>query len=73
MEYILNKNIYLENCQHLHSRDLSVKEVSIWLNMETQACSNFGITVLTKRSFKIASRVGLNAVTKDLVNNSVLI
>lgn len=70
---MLNKNIYLKITGHLHSRDLSVKDVSIWLNMETQACSNFGITVLIKRSFKIASRVGLNEATKDLVNSSVLI
>lgn len=56
---------------HLHSSDLSVKDASICLNMEQQACSNLGITVLIKRSFRIASRVGFNEATKDLVNNSV--
>jgi len=56
---------------HLHSSDLSVKDASICLNMEQQACSNFGITVLIKRSLRIASRVGFNEATKDLVNNSV--
>lgn len=59
--------------RHLHSSDLSVNDASICLNMEQHACSNLGITVLMKRSFKIASKVGLNEATKDLVNNSVSI
>jgi len=59
--------------QHLHSNHLSVNDASICLNIEQQACSNFGITVLMKRSFKIASRVGFNEATTDFVNNSVSI
>lgn len=48
-----------------------MNEESICLNIEQQACSNLGITVLMKRSFKIASKVGLNELTNVLVNKSV--
>lgn len=56
---------------YLHSNDLSVNDVSICLNIEQQACSNLGITVLINSSFKMASNVGFNEATKDCVNNSV--
>lgn len=59
--------------KYLHSSDLSVNDSSICLNIEQQACSNLGITVLIKRSFKIVSKVGLNEVTRVFVNKSVSI
>lgn len=57
--------------KYLHSSDLSVNDASICLNIEQQACSNLGITVLINRSFKIVSKVGLNEVTRVFVNKSV--
>lgn len=56
---------------HLHSRDLSVNDASICLNIPRQACSNLGITVLMKRSFKMPSKVGLIEATNEFLNNSV--
>lgn len=65
-------NIKINYTQYLHSSERSVNDKSICLNIEQQACSNLGITVLIKRSFKIVPNIGLNDATKVFVNKSVL-